>query len=272
MKMQSKVSGEGSPLVLVPGGLTGWISWEGHAKILAEKHTVIRVQLLNVQYGIENSELPEGYSVLTESNALAETLDDLKITEPFDLVGWSYGAFTSLQYSLDHPDNIRTLTLIEPPALWILGSTGNIDEETQKIMEFFNTLKGDITEEMLEKFLLFAGFVRPGESARALPQWAGWVPFRRSLRNSSFVVSYKDDIKRVQNFRAPSLLVKGTGSSPWLHKVIDILGTTIPNARVVEYPGGHAPHIISMDKFMAELERFHSSQKNENSSGMIGRL
>jgi len=46
MKMLSKVTGEGSPIVLVPGGLTGWLSWEPHAERLARTRRVARVQLL----------------------------------------------------------------------------------------------------------------------------------------------------------------------------------------------------------------------------------
>jgi hypothetical protein len=33
MKMQSKINGDGLPVILVPGGLTGWISWDAHAEV-----------------------------------------------------------------------------------------------------------------------------------------------------------------------------------------------------------------------------------------------
>lgn len=261
MKMQSNVTGNGAPMLLVPGGLTGWVSWEPHAKILSEKHTVLRVQLLNVQYGLENRALPADYSVKTESDALAATLDSLGYATPIDVVGWSYGAFTALQYSLDNPKRIRTLTLIEPPAMWVLRSNGKFDESTQKEADFFLTLHGDITEDMLAKFLQHAGFIKPGQSAHELPQWNKWVPFRQSLRNSLTVVNYSDDIKRLQNFEAPTLLVKGTGSSVWLHKIIDELAKNIPHSRIIEFPAGHAPHIVSMDEFMLELEKFQSDSE-----------
>ena len=75
--MQCEVTGNGRPLVLVPGGLTGWASWEPFAKTFSEKRTVIRIQLLGVQFGLENRALPEDYSVKTESGALSETLDSL---------------------------------------------------------------------------------------------------------------------------------------------------------------------------------------------------
>lgn len=258
MKMQSKLTGNGRPIILVPGGLTGWESWEPFVKLFSEKRTVIRVQLLGVQFGLENRPLPADYSVKTESAALAATLDSLGYKTPVDVVAWSFGAFTSLDFALDHPDRIRTLTLIEPPAMWVLRVTGKWDEETQKAADFFETQTGDITEDMLAEFLRHAGFVQPGQSPLELPKWDHWIPFRRSLRINPSVVSFRDDIKRLKNFQPPVLLVKGTGSSEWLHHVIDGLSETLPHSRVVEFPGGHAPHIVSIDKFLPELEKFQS--------------
>jgi hypothetical protein len=37
--MKSEITGKGTPVLLVPGGLTGWVSWKPYAEILAEKHT-----------------------------------------------------------------------------------------------------------------------------------------------------------------------------------------------------------------------------------------
>lgn len=256
--MQSIVSGSGSPIILVPGGLTGWLSWEPHSKILSEKRKVLRVQLLNVEYGFENRSLPADYSVKTESEALAASISSSGIDSPVDIAGWSYGAFVSLIYALDHPEKVRTLTLIEPPAMWVLRSDKKYDEATKKEIDFFLKLDGDITEDMLADFLVHAGFVKPGQSVRELPQWNKWLPFRNSLRNSPAVVNYKDDKKRLQNFQVPVLLVKGTGSSLWLHNIIDELAENLPNSSVVELPEGHGPHLVSMNKFLQELEKFQS--------------
>jgi len=92
MKLQSRVEGEGEPIVLVPGGLTGCISWEPHAKRLTATRKVIRVQLLNVEYGLENRPLPPGYSLRTEAGALKATLDEAVPNGPLDIVAWSFGA------------------------------------------------------------------------------------------------------------------------------------------------------------------------------------
>ena len=256
MKMQSDVTGSGRPIVLVPGGLTGWASWEPFVKDFSENRTVIRVQLLGVQYGLEDRPLPEDYSVKMESAALAATLEALGYSNPVDVVAWSYGALTSLDFALDHPDWIRSLTLIEPPSLWVLHATGKWSDEAREMADFSSTFHGEISEDMLAEFLKHAGFVQPGHSARDLPQWDSWVPYRRSLRMNPHVVTHRDDAKRLRNFWQPTLLVKGTGSAPFLHQIIDALAENIPHAQVVEFPGGHAPHIVSRDSFLTALERF----------------
>ena len=66
LTMSYKITGEGSPLVLVPGGLTGWVSWDPFVPHFAKGKRVIQVQLLNVQYGLENKSLPRNYGVSTK--------------------------------------------------------------------------------------------------------------------------------------------------------------------------------------------------------------
>ena len=48
--------------------------------VCGETKKNIRVQLICVQYGLENRPLPSDYSIKTESNALSATLDSLGIT------------------------------------------------------------------------------------------------------------------------------------------------------------------------------------------------
>lgn len=254
--MLSKITGEGRPIVLVPGGLTGWISWEKHAELLSKTRKVVRVQLLNVQLGFENRKLPPDYSLRTESGALAETLDELNLDKPFDIVGWSYGAMTTLDYILNHPENIRTATLIEPPAFWVLRSKGPLDEDAQKSADELGVFDGDITEDLLDKFLGTVGFLQPGESARDLPQWETWKQYRQAIRNSPAVINFNDDARRLKEFPKPVLLVKGTGSARFLHQIIDTLNEHLPVSKVTEMPAGHAPQLVSMERFMRELKEF----------------
>lgn len=261
LKIQVKITGRGAPMVLVPGGLTGWLSWEPHALRLATTRKVIRVQLLSVEYGLENRKLPPDYSLKMESRALEATLNELELAEPFDLVAWSYGAAITLDYALYHQEMVRTITLIEPPAFWVLGSKKPSGPEYDSLLELSKSIRGDVSETQLEQFARAVGLCPPGKMPQELPQWQPWVQHRRSLLNTSAPFNHRDDPSRLRNFTRPVLLVKGTGSASFLHQIIDSLAMQLPNAEVVEMPAGHVPHIVSMDHFLDKLTIFQESAK-----------
>lgn len=257
VKMPCRITGEGPPIVLVPGGLTGWVSWDSFVPHFSKEKKVVQVQLLNVQYGLENKPLPHLYSVSTESKALEAALSAAHIEGKADFIGWSYGGLILLDYALNHPEKIRTLTLIEPPALWIVRSDLEEDPQLKKAKDYLSSAPGTdatITDKDLEEFLAFAGFSRPGESVRNIPQWNNWQNFKQSLRCNSVVLKHDDDLERLRNFAVPVLLIKGTGSAYFLHRIIDGCQRNFPQSQVVEFPGGHAPHLVSRDQFLEAVE------------------
>jgi pimeloyl-ACP methyl ester carboxylesterase len=256
--LQARMLGDGPPLVLMGGGLTGWKSWEPHAERLADHRTVARLQLLNVQLGLEDRPLPDGYSARSESAALARALDELAWHEPVDLVGWSYGALVMLDFALDRPDRVRTLTMIEPPATWALPDAGAGDAGVQALLALARAIGHDVSEADLERFIRAVGMCPPGMSPDELPEWPLWLEHRRSLRAMDAAPGHTDDIARLHELDVPVLLVTGTGTAPFLRRIHDTLASHLPRARTTEMPAGHAPHIVSMDRFLGELERFHA--------------
>lgn len=262
LTMQADTTGEGRPIFLVGGGLTGWDSWVPHAKRLSSSRRVTRVQLISVQYGLEGRPLPKDYSLRTESDALSNAIDEQGTKGSNDVVAWSFGAAISLDYALRHPQRIRTLVLIEPPAIWALGKETPRGKEFRNMDEMRRTIKDDITEEQLEVFLHAAGIVPKDVNPRTLPPWPGWVKHRRSLLNTSATMDHMDDPGKLTRFDRPVLLVKGTGSAEFLHQVIDALARQLPNAKVIELPGGHAPQLASMNEFLDELKEFQDGYQN----------
>jgi pimeloyl-ACP methyl ester carboxylesterase len=256
-RMQAQVTGQGPRLVLVGGGLTGWASWAPHAERLAATREVARLQLLSVGHGLEDRPLPEGYSVGMESAALADALDSLGWAEPVDLVAWSYGALITLDFALNHPARVRSLTLIEPPALWVLPDHGQGDPDVEALFGLARNLSPEVTERDLVVFLNAAALVPPGVAPQELPQWPVWLEHRRSLRGGTVPLDHRDDPARLREFGPPVLLVTGTDTSPFLRRVHDTLAANFPAARTLELPAGHAPQIVSMDRFLEELARFH---------------
>ena len=124
------VTGTGEPVVLVPGGLSGWASWVSTAERLSARRMAVRVQVRSVELAEAEAPIPPGYGTSTEREALRATLDALGL-DRVDLVGWSYGGHISLAFALAYPERVRTLTVIEPPAAWILRETGHAADSLQ---------------------------------------------------------------------------------------------------------------------------------------------
>jgi pimeloyl-ACP methyl ester carboxylesterase len=254
--MLSDVKGEGDPLVLVPGGLTGWLSWTPFAERLAPSRKVVRVQLLNVQSGLEGRALPADYSPRTEMLALTSTLQSLGLRPPIDFVGWSYGGEIAFDFALDNPEWVRTLTLIEPQAVWALPAG---DENAARLQEEdLQMSRDDVTEDGLAHFLHRAGLVPPDINPRALPQWPLWVQHRQSLRAVPYIAEYQADRGRLSAYRRPTLLVKGTESTLLDRRIVDELAGQLHHSQVVELPGDHACHITSMDEFLEHMAAFQA--------------
>lgn len=251
MAMLYEIKGKGPPLVLVPGGLTGWLSWIPIAEKLAQTRTVVRVQLVSVQLGLEDKPLPQGYSLRTEKEALAATVNSIGLKPPVDFAAWSYGGAITLEFLLQHPEWARTLTLIEPGAFFLLPE---LDEELQKQRdEDLRLSRTDISEDQLEDFVRSSALGIPGVNPRETDQWPVMVKHRQSLRVIPSIWEYKGDYSRLSKFTAPTLLVKGTGSHSSEHMIVDFLGKELPNSQVIELPGGHAPHLVSTQPFLERM-------------------
>jgi pimeloyl-ACP methyl ester carboxylesterase len=258
--LQAERRGEGLPLVLIGGGLTGWLSWDSHATRLASTREVVRLQLLSVQYGLEQRPLPAEYSVRLESRAVRVSLDELGWLEPVDMVAWSFGALVALDFALANSDRIRTLTLIEPPALWVLPDHGRHDDDVRRLESLTTTIGDDVSEEELAEFVTIVGLVPPGARATELSQWSTWMRHRRSLRNTFAPLQHDDDIERLASFDRPVLLVTGSGTAPFLREIVEILTERFPHARLVELPAGHAPQLVSIARFLDELTAFQAAE------------
>lgn len=254
------VAGSGDPLVLVPGGLTGWVSWIPHQERLAAKYRAIRVQPIHNELGSAGQPGDPSYTRETATESLRLTLAELGI-EQTHFAGWSAGGKALLDFAVKHPEMVRSLTLVEPAAYWILEEFGEMDSDLMEYNTYLHALTGRrITEDDLATFLVNAGFAPDPTRAREDPYWERAVPHRMTLSWLSEELLGSDlstdDLNRIQ---CPVLLTKGTETVAWEKRVVDLLAERLPAARVVELQGDHAHHIQSIDRFLDELETHLSS-------------
>ena len=247
-------AGVGDPLVLVPGALTGWLSWIPHQDRLNTHHRVVRVQPIHNELGSAGKPADPGYSAAIERESLAVTLDRLNV-ERADFAGWSGGGRALIEFVLAYPDRVRSLTLVEPAAYWILEQVGEEVGAVEHLNGFLHDLAGRVvTEHDLARFLAYAGFLKDSAEARLHPAWETWASHRMALSWQDSVKSSGRAVEEISSITCPVLLINGTSTEFWLKRIIDILGERIPNARIVELAGDHASHIQSIDRFLEEFE------------------
>ena len=248
--------GSGPAVVLVPGGLTGWVSWIPHQQRLADRFRVVRVQPIHNELGSAGVPGDLSYTAEVERESLRLTVEELGLAQT-GFAGWSRGGGALIEYALAYPQQITSLTLIEPEASWVLGGGDRFGSaEWEEAEAFLQGLEGtEVSEQDLAQFLTLFGMARSPGEAPGHPAWDSWVEHRAALswpyEKTGDPHRSIDDLEAIQ---CPVLLVKGTDSTPRDREIVDTLRNHLPNARTVELAGGHASHIESIDRFMEEFE------------------
>jgi pimeloyl-ACP methyl ester carboxylesterase len=251
-----EAKGEGDSVVLVPGGLTGWLSWIPHAERLSASYRTIRVQPIHNEQGSAGQPGDPSYTAETERESLRMTVDAIGI-EDAHFAGWSGGGRALIEFALAYPERVWSLTLVEPAAYWILDQLGSPSPDVDRVNTFIHGLAGTaVTEDDLAEFLELAGFVASKADAPSHPTWERWIPHRLALSWQSEESDRSGrSIEELANIRCPVLLVKGSVTADWLKRVVDELGERLEGASVIELPGDHACHIQSMDAFLEEFTK-----------------
>jgi pimeloyl-ACP methyl ester carboxylesterase len=231
------------------------VAWEPHAERLSTTRRPIRVQPIHNQLGSAGRPGDLSYTWETERESLRLTLDALEL-DTADFAGWSGGGRALIEFTLEYPERVRSLTLVEPAAYWVLEQLGERDREVDELNEFIHGLAGrQVADADLTRFLQIAGFLNPGEDVTQHPNWERWVPHKQALSWQGEGVDRSGrTVEELETISCPVLLVKGTATAGWLKRVVDVLAQRIPGARVVELEGDHASHIQRIDEFLEALE------------------
>ena len=166
------------------------------------------------------------------------------------------GGRALLEFVLAYPNRVRTLTLVEPAAYWILEQLDEHRADIDQANDLIHKFSGQVvTEDDLAEFLGLAGLVQPGEDARQHPLWDRWLPHRMALSWQSEELDRSGrSVDELVNIRCPVLLVRGDVTTETDKRVVAVLAEQLPNATLVELLGDHAAHIQSIDAFLEALE------------------
>ncbi len=94
------VYGQGSPVILLHGGLANSDYWGNQIQALAQYHTVIVMDSRGHGRSTRDSR-PYGYDLMADD--VIALMDTLRVPKA-DIVGWSEGAILGLDLAIRHPD------------------------------------------------------------------------------------------------------------------------------------------------------------------------
>jgi len=96
------VYGQGSPVILLHGGLANSDYWGNQIKALAPNHAVIVMDSRGHGRSTRDSR-PYGYDLMADD--VVALMDVLKVSKA-DIVGWSDGGILGLDLAIRHPDRV----------------------------------------------------------------------------------------------------------------------------------------------------------------------
>ena len=111
--------GQGDPIVLVHGSLGDYRTWSVQMESFSKNH---RVFAYSRRHAFPNKQIMDSaadYSVNAHASDLVEFIKALNLGT-VHLVGHSYGAYTALVTTMEHPELVRSLTLGEPPVFSLI--------------------------------------------------------------------------------------------------------------------------------------------------------
>jgi pimeloyl-ACP methyl ester carboxylesterase len=243
--------GQGDPVIFVHGTLDDYRLWYMQMDTFAKGH---RVNAYNRRYAYPNRQVTNDsadYSPAIHAKDLAEFIKTLDLG-PVHLAGHSYGAYTALLTTMEHPELVRTLMLGEPPVMPLLqnvpgGDTIINNFMTASISPAADAFRSGNNEKGVSVFI---GGVTGDSSffSKMPPEAQGMIMSNVlelrgiALTKNIFPPVSCDDLKKI---KTPVLIMTGEKTLPLFRVINEELNKCLPNKEKVILP--NATHGLEME-------------------------
>jgi 3-oxoadipate enol-lactonase len=263
-------AGDGPVVVLIHGYGGDLRLWDAQVGPLHEAG--FRVIRFDVRGHGRSMIAPDGYTYENYSADLRDLLDRLNVERPatedlaidaVHLVGLSMGGGVALQFALDSPDRVLSLTLVDSA---LPGFTYG-DETTAHIQQFMDAVTTNGAKNAIDRVWLahpfFDGVRRDPvlfENVREI-----LLDFQApDMRDGARPADYRPDLaSRLAEISAPTLVIVGENDITDFRLIADVLAENIPQARqYVVSDCWHLPPVEKPEEFNRLLIDFLRSARH----------
>lgn len=264
-------AGEGEPVVLIHGHSLDGRMWGYQVPALVEAG--FRVVRHDVRGHGRTMVPPEGYTWENYATDLAELLDHLNVERPAaqsldvpaaHIVGLSMGGGIALQFALDYPERVLSLTLVDSalPGFGYSDAIGNTIQALREAVEAEGVWPA--FQRLWLTHPLFDGVRAKPEAYALIEEMVRGFQAPEYVRREEEAAEPEATpapqiIDRLGEISARTLVVVGENDIDDFRLIAEILSATIPGARQVVLPGcGHMVPMEDPDAFNRLLVDFLS--------------
>jgi pimeloyl-ACP methyl ester carboxylesterase len=234
--MSSKKDEENRPIIVcLHGSGSNGGQWRAFRQALRGRCRVFTPDL--VGYGSRRYRSDRRFSLQHEVDAIIEQIGD--ITEPFHLIGHSYGGAVATYFAKQYPERIKSLILYEPANFAVLFAEGLHTEEAQEISAVRATF-GNVAGSAISRWRAARSFITYWSGANA------WRSFKFAQRSWLAGVSPKiaaefdaiaaahDTLGDVSDLEMPVKIICGTSTRRTAKRICELMARQIRNSRLLQ--------------------------------------
>jgi pimeloyl-ACP methyl ester carboxylesterase len=233
-----EAAGRGEPVVLIHGGQLDRRMWDDQFRLLSKDFRVIRYDVR----GYGRSETPT--RMYSDVKDLRSLLDSLAVQKAH-LVGLSLGGRIAIDFTLEYPDRVASLTAVGPGLSGFAWSGDGRDRQIAIHRALQDQDEDRAVELWLKDPLMAPAMENPAvaERVRKLAHentrcWLMNPLLGRGIDPPS--------VGRLGAIKVPTLLIVGDRDVPDIQAVVKTLEEKIPHAKKVIVRG--AGHMVNMEK------------------------
>lgn len=257
-RLRTRLQGEG-PLAVFGHGLLGSIEQiDEHISGFEKLRTRLRLLTYDAR-GHGHSEGPEDHahysweSLGRDMSALVEHFGE----EQAIIGGGSMGAATALWVALEQPDKVRALVLIMPPPLGHEPMRGPAERQAIQVLDLLSAAVASFgIEQTIELARQMPAFAASPDEAEARARWLLSInPLALRYAIRGLLTSPYHDPEEYRRINVPTLVLAHEGDGLHPARAAQLLGDTIPAARVSIAPGP-AYWRLHPEEFLSEVTSF----------------